>query len=84
LNYYHAKKHGFDKDLAYGLCVYLNSSLLDEHFRKVSGHTQVNVSDLKSLPYPTKYQLRKIGVIIQKGSRLTDDKVTKELLGVMK
>lgn len=84
LNYIHAKKHGFDRDLAYGLCAYLNSSVLDEHFRKVSGHTQVNVSDLKNLPYPSEEQLRKIGAIMQNIDSLMDDVVTKEILGVIK
>lgn len=84
LNYFHAKKHGFDKDLAYGLCAYLNSSVLDEHFRKISGHTQVNVSDLKKFPYPNQKTLRKIGAIMQNIDSLMDDIVTKEIMGVMK
>lgn len=81
LNYFHSKKHGFDKELAYGLCAYLNSTLLDEHFRKLSGHTQVNVGDLKGLPYPAKEQLQKLGSIMRNIDGLIDDIVTKELLG---
>lgn len=81
LNYFHAKKHGLAKDLAYGLCAYLNSSIVDEHFRKVSGHTQVNVSDLKSMPYPNHEKLEKIGGIMQSISGLMDDIVKKEVLG---
>jgi adenine-specific DNA-methyltransferase len=61
LNYFHVKKHGFDKDLAYGLSAYLNSSVLDEHFRTFSGHTQVNATDLRNIPYPSESQLRQIG-----------------------
>lgn len=83
LNYFHAKKHGFDKDLAYGLCAYLNSSVLDEHFRKVSGHTQVNVSDLNNLPYPSQEQLRRLGGIMQNIDGLMDDIVTREVLGAI-
>jgi adenine-specific DNA-methyltransferase len=64
LNYFHIKKHGFGKELAYGLSAYLNSSLLDEHFRTFSGHTQVNATDLKNLPYPSEMQLRRIGRIV--------------------
>jgi len=63
LNYFHIKKHGFDRELAYGLSVYLNSSLLDEHFRTFSGHTQVNATDLRNIPYPTEKQLRRLGQI---------------------
>jgi adenine-specific DNA-methyltransferase len=83
LNYFHAKKHGFAKDLAYGLCAYLNSSIVDEHFRKVSGHTQVNVSDLKSMPYPNHDKLEKIGGIMQSINGLMDDIVKKEVLGTV-
>jgi adenine-specific DNA-methyltransferase len=81
LNYFHAKKHGFGKDLAFGLCAYLNSSLLDEHFRKVSGHTQVNVSDLKNMPYPNRETLEKIGGIMQSIDELKDDIIVKEVMG---
>lgn len=63
LNYFHIKKHGFDEALAYGLSAYLNSSLLDDHFRTFSGHTQVNATDLRNIPYPSEKQLRRIGRI---------------------
>lgn len=61
LNYYHQKKHGFNKELAYGLAAYLNSPALDEHFRTFSGHTQVNATDLRNIPYPNTEQLRLLG-----------------------
>lgn len=83
LNYFHAAKHGFEKNFAHGLCAYLNSSLLDEHFRKVSGHTQVNVSDLKNMPYPSREILERIGTLTQGIHGLIDDIVTKEVLGVL-
>lgn len=81
LNYFHAKKHGFEKDLAYGLSAFLNSFILDEHFRKVSGHTQVNVSDLKNLPYPNYEQLIKLGVAAQKKDPKLDDIIMEEIVG---
>lgn len=81
LNYYHDKKEGFDKDLAYGLCAYLNSTLLDEHFRKISGHTQVNVTDLRNIPYPDLQKLKKLGAMTQSVMGLVDDIVTREIIG---
>lgn len=60
VNYYHRRGHGLPEDLARGLAVYLNSTLLDDYFRQFSGHTQVNASDLRRLPYPTAEQLRKL------------------------
>ena len=41
LNVYHCKQNGIDATLAFGLCNYLNSGLLDRYFRIFSGHTQV-------------------------------------------
>ncbi|MDW4068218.1 Eco57I restriction-modification methylase domain-containing protein [Staphylococcus saprophyticus] len=60
VNYFHINKNGLDINLAKGLCVYLNTETFDNLFREYSGSTQVNVSDLKSLPYPTKDQLLKL------------------------
>lgn len=61
LNYFHANGSGIDRAIAKGLVVFLNSTLLDEYFRQLSGHTQVNVTDLKNLAYPTTLQLRELG-----------------------
>jgi adenine-specific DNA-methyltransferase len=52
LNVFHQDKHGLPEDLARGLVIYLNSTAVDEHFRRFSGHTQVNATDLKLIKYP--------------------------------
>lgn len=52
LNVFHTGGHGLSPLLARGLAVYLNSTLVDLYFRQFSGHTQVNASDLRALPYP--------------------------------
>jgi adenine-specific DNA-methyltransferase len=41
--------------------VYLNSSLVDSYFRQFNGHTQVNATDLRSLRYPARAVLERIG-----------------------
>jgi adenine-specific DNA-methyltransferase len=61
LNYIHHDGHGLDANLARGLALYLNSTLLDRYFRLFSGHTQVNAADLYSLPLPTREQLETLG-----------------------
>ena len=61
LNVYHVNKNGFSSELATGLSVYLNSSLVDSYFRQFNGHTQVNATDLRSLRYPARAVLERIG-----------------------
>ena len=60
-NVLHTGKHGMDEDTAKGLSTFLNSTILDEHFRVFSGHTQVNATDLRNMRYPSREQLRKLG-----------------------
>jgi adenine-specific DNA-methyltransferase len=61
LNYFHADGDGLDPVLARGLYAYLNWNVVDGFFRHFNGHTQVNATDLRSLPYPTATQLRALG-----------------------
>ncbi|MCL1898170.1 MAG: hypothetical protein FWG16_05050 [Micrococcales bacterium] len=61
LNVYHSDGSGLDRDLAWGLRLWLNSSVVDRYFRTFSGHTQVNATDLRSLNYPDQATLRHLG-----------------------
>ena len=61
LNVFHSSKSGLGKELAGGLYIYLNSSLLDKYYRQFGGHTQVNSSDLRSLKYPSGESLARLG-----------------------
>lgn len=61
LNVFHKDKSGFDKELAQGLYVYLNSTLLDKYYRLFGGHTQVNATDLRNINYPSAESLRRMG-----------------------
>ncbi|MFC6352794.1 Eco57I restriction-modification methylase domain-containing protein [Rothia nasimurium] len=59
-NYFHSQGEGLSQDLALGLTLWLNSSYVDRYFRIFSGHTQVNATDLRMMPYPSTQQLRDI------------------------
>ena len=61
LNVFHTGQAGMPCDLATGLNIYLNSSLVDRYFRQFNGHTQVNATDLRSLRYPEREILERIG-----------------------
>ena len=61
LNYFHCSGGGLDPLFARGLAVYLNSTAVDQFFRLFSGHTQVNATDLRNLPYPSIADLEAMG-----------------------
>jgi adenine-specific DNA-methyltransferase len=61
LNVFHDNKHGLSKQLAFGLSVFLNSTAVDEFFRRFNGHTQVNATDLRTIKYPSREILIKLG-----------------------
>lgn len=61
LNVFHNSKQGFARDVALGLYVYLNSTLLDKYYRLFGGHTQVNATDLRAIRYPDLESLKLMG-----------------------
>lgn len=73
LNYFHANGHGLDKNLAVGLFVFLNSTVVDQYFRRFSGHTQVNATDLRKLAYPDRETLRAMGSVLEELDQPQDE-----------
>ena len=61
LNYFHAGGQGLERSLAVGLYAFLNSTVVDQYFRRFSGHTQVNATDLRTLTYPDRDTLQAMG-----------------------
>lgn len=61
LNVIHEGRKPLSEDMARGLSVYLNSSVIEQYFRRFNGHTQVNATDLKNLPYPNRKALIELG-----------------------
>lgn len=62
LNVFHFRKRGISREVAYGLAAFLNSTAVDQYFRRFNGHTQVNVTDLKKLKYPNLETLKLLGI----------------------
>jgi adenine-specific DNA-methyltransferase len=50
-----------ERALAVGLYAFLNSTVVDQYFRRFSGHTQVNATDLRTLTYPDRDTLQAMG-----------------------
>jgi len=61
LNVFHEGKRGLPEALACGLTAFLNTMAVDESFRRFNGHTQVNVTDLKGMKYPSRAALVALG-----------------------
>lgn len=72
LNVFHKERSGLPESLAFGLMAYLNSSPVDGYFREFNGHTQVNATDLRSLPYPPRQVLTAIGERVRNDGPLDD------------
>lgn len=53
VNVFNVKRCGLPELMAYGMAVFMNTTAVDEAFRRFSGHTQVNAGDLKTMKYPT-------------------------------
>jgi adenine-specific DNA-methyltransferase len=87
INYFHKGGKGIPGDLAKGLALYLNSTVVDRYFRLFSGHTQVNATDLRRLPYPTHEQLLRLGVHVKEimpEQEVIDDIIEMECLNCAK
>jgi len=79
LNYYHQNGRGLPADLAKGLVLYLNSTIVDHYFRLFSGHTQVNATDLRKMPYPSREQLTRLGTFV--GDTMPAQEVIDSIIG---
>lgn len=73
LNVFHDSKQGFAKDVALGLYVYLNSTMLDKYYRLFGGHTQVNATDLRAIRYPDLELLKLMGNKARSAERTSHD-----------
>jgi len=62
LNVFHnGRRNPLPELVARGLAVYLNSSLVDQSFRRFNGHTQVNATDLRQMKYPDPELIQTLG-----------------------
>jgi len=52
----------------------MNTLYVDVEFRRFSGHTQVNATDLKQLNYPSEEQLNQMAVLYER-KQYTFDKI---------
>jgi adenine-specific DNA-methyltransferase len=73
----------FTKYEAYGLAAFLNSSLVDNYFRALSGSTQINKNELLTLRLPSLKQLSQLGKKLLKKDEGFNQNIIDEFLGCL-
>jgi tRNA1(Val) A37 N6-methylase TrmN6 len=79
MNLFHEDRHGLPEALARGLAVFLNTTAVDEYFRRFNGHTQVNATDLKRMKYPSRDALIRLGEWAMQQETLMQDQIDTRL-----
>lgn len=83
LNYlYHADRELTD-DEVYGLTALFNSALLDRYFRIISGNTQVNATEIRSIRFPCLDQVAEVGQRLKTLEAFRPEQVERVVLGVL-
>ena len=73
LNVIHSNRKPLSEDIARGIVVYLNATMVDQYFRRFNGHTQVNATDLRAMKYPSLEILKNFGAWAKAHSQPTQD-----------
>lgn len=66
LNYIHKPGESISRDEVFGLSALFNTAFIDHYFRALNGNTQVNATEIRTMPLPSAEQIRKIGQTVQK------------------
>jgi adenine-specific DNA-methyltransferase len=66
VNYIHKPKGNLSVNEAFGIAAILNTFIIDNYFRSLNGNTQVNATDIRSLPFPKIDDIREIGKLISR------------------
>lgn len=64
VNYIHRPSGNLSLYEAFGIAAILNTTVIDNFFRSLNGNTQVNATDIRSLPFPVIEDIRIIGKIV--------------------
>ncbi len=83
LNLFHENKRGLSPALAHGLALFLNSTAVDESFRRFNGHTQVNATDLRRMKYPCRDVLSDLGEWAMRRKMLTQTMIDGRMAGLL-
>lgn len=83
LNLFHERGHGLPEPLAHGLALFLNTTAVDEVFRRFNGHTQVNATDLRLMKYPGRALLFELGIWAMEQGPLQQSQIDEKFRAVI-
>jgi adenine-specific DNA-methyltransferase len=83
INYVTHTTRELTEDEVNGLVALFNSALLDRYFRVVSGNTQVNATEIRSMPFPDLRTIRRIGKHVAGLGRNDRDGIESRVLEVL-
>ena len=84
LNVLHQQKNGLKEEVAFGLNVYLSSTLVDKYFRLFNGHTQVNATDLRTMLFPSLEVLTALGTwYLSLNHMATQEQIDEKVEGIL-
>ncbi len=72
LNYIYHTSRKISKLEILGLAIFLKSELIDNYFSVISGLTQINASDIRDIPIPSKEYLESLGINYTSHSALSN------------
>jgi adenine-specific DNA-methyltransferase len=80
INYIYHSERDLTDDETHGLVALFNSVLFDRYFRTLSGNTQVNATELRSMPFPTLEHVERLGANMRSCSDLSSTTVEEMVL----
>lgn len=88
VNYIHRPGGILSQEESFGIAAILNTAIADNYFRSLNGNTQVNATEIRSMPFPDMKDVRKIGRILHKqiisGGEFDFDLTVMEVVGIEK
>ena len=79
VNYVYHAERDLTEDEVFGIAAIFNSSLIDRYFRTISGNTQVNATEIRSMNFPDLKTLARIGRLARRKTTEAETIVLKEL-----
>lgn len=67
------------REMIYGIYALLNSTLFDQYYRILNGSTQINSTEINSIPVPPREKIQTIGSILMESGDLSTEACDKAL-----